>query len=163
MFFTSQGPINLTLTNVTAEGIVFLEVEPDGSLHANRSVTEIKYEKVAVSVKKWHLNLLFPNAIFPIFSPRGHSSCQYVRYFYGNGKKMWQSELLKLSEGCHYRFRIIVGKHHSDLCICRPLRVPEGTSCDQNISIAELALGKKIKEKRPRRRWQLSNSEDSGL
>lgn len=69
LFFTSQGPFNLTLTNVTAEGIVFLEVEPDGSLHANRSVTEIKYEKVAVSVKKWHLNLLFPNAIFPHFLP----------------------------------------------------------------------------------------------
>jgi len=45
----SSGPFNITLTNVTAEGTVFLKVEPDGHLVANRSVSFMTYEELSVS------------------------------------------------------------------------------------------------------------------
>lgn len=47
-FFTTKGPFNLTLTNVTAEGVVYLVVETDGSLRANRTVTTIRYDRALV-------------------------------------------------------------------------------------------------------------------
>jgi len=45
------GPFNLTLHNVTAEGSVFLTVDPNGRLVANKSVSYMTYEEMTVSIE----------------------------------------------------------------------------------------------------------------
>lgn len=45
----SRSPLNITLTNVTAEGTVSLRVEPDGRVVANKSSSQLTYETLSVS------------------------------------------------------------------------------------------------------------------
>lgn len=55
-----------------------------------------------------------------------------------------------VSEGWHNRFRLVVGKHHPDLYSA--LHELQKEEADTEVSIRELALGKKIKAA-PKKKW----------
>lgn len=55
---SSRGPFNITLWNVTAEGTVFLVVNPDGTIRANRSISDMTYEYLTVSVTPYFCNVI---------------------------------------------------------------------------------------------------------
>lgn len=48
LFTKSKGPFNMTLTNVTAEGTVYLKTDSEGKLYANRSSTDMTYQALTV-------------------------------------------------------------------------------------------------------------------
>lgn len=58
VFITTKGPFNITLNNVTAEGTVFLTVHPDGTIRANKSVTNMNYQQLKVHNKIYSIFIL---------------------------------------------------------------------------------------------------------
>ena len=55
-----------------------------------------------------------------------------------------------VSEGWHNRFRLVIGKHHPDLYSA--LKEFQKEQADAEITIAEVALGRKVKEA-PKNKW----------
>lgn len=48
LLISNAGPFNITLTNVTATGIVDLEINKEGKLYADKSSIDMKYENIEV-------------------------------------------------------------------------------------------------------------------
>lgn len=50
LLVSNSGPFNITLTNVTANGTVDLEIDRQGKLYANQSTVDMSYDTIDVSI-----------------------------------------------------------------------------------------------------------------
>lgn len=48
LLLDSEGPFNITFTNVTAAGTVGLATNEEGKLYSNKSIIDIAYEQIEV-------------------------------------------------------------------------------------------------------------------